>query len=73
MVTVTEACRQLGIAKKKLYELINSGEIASVVLPSPSGARTPRRVGDRGGKPGRRIEQGEIDAFIARNRQPATP
>jgi predicted DNA-binding transcriptional regulator AlpA len=75
LVTVAEGCRQLRISKAKFYELINSGEIASVVLPSPGGSRAPRRIGEKGPKPARRIEQAEIDAFIERHRvqAPAAP
>ena len=73
LVTVAEAARQLGVGKTKMYELINSQEIAVVVMPTPgSTAPRPRRVGERGPKRSLRIEQAVIDAFIARGRQPAT-
>jgi len=55
-VTVDDACEQLGIAKTKLYELMKSGDLASVKLPPGTEMS------------GRRVEQSEIDAFIARNR-----
>ncbi len=69
MVTVAEACRQLGISKVKFYELLNGGHIATVLLPTPGGARDKRRVGHGGPRASRRIEQAEINAFIERNRQ----
>jgi predicted DNA-binding transcriptional regulator AlpA len=57
LVSVAEACGQLGIGKVKFYELMNAGEFGETVsLPSPTGAR-----------PGRRIKQAGIDAFIERN------
>jgi excisionase family DNA binding protein len=55
-MTVDEACEQLGIAKTKLYELMRTGELASVKLP-PATEQS-----------GRRIEQAEIERFIDRNR-----
>jgi predicted DNA-binding transcriptional regulator AlpA len=68
LVTLAEAMDQLGVGKTRLYELINSGEIATVELPTPGGATARRRVGDPGPKKSRRIEQAEINAFIERNR-----
>lgn len=56
LVSVDEACEQLGIAKTKLYELMRTGDLASVKLPPGTNMA------------GRRIEQAEIDDFIARNR-----
>ncbi len=70
MVTVAEACRQLGISKVKFYELLNGGHIATV-LPTPGGGRGKRRVGHGGPRASRRIEQAEINAFIERNRETA--
>lgn len=61
LVTVNEACEQLGMSRNKLYELMTAGEFAYVSLPPHSK------------QAGRRIEQAEIAAFIARNRQSATP
>jgi excisionase family DNA binding protein len=58
--TVEEAREQLGVAKTKVYELMSSGELAFVKLPPGSN------------NAGRRIEQAEIDAFIARNRTRAS-
>jgi hypothetical protein len=71
LVTVAEARGQLGIGLTKMYELINTGEIAVVRLPTPGGKATRRRVGESGARPSLRIEQAEIDAFIARHREPA--
>ena len=56
LVTVNEACEQLGVERDKLYELMASGELAYVKLPP--GTK----------QAGRRIEQSEIHAFIDRNR-----
>lgn len=56
LLSVEEACEQLGIRKRKIYELMGSGELASIKLPPGSK------------QSGRRIEQSEIDAFIERNR-----
>lgn len=71
LVTITEAGRQLGVGKAKVYELINSGELPSVTIPAPGGDRVPRRVGEPGPKPGRRIDQADIDAFIKRHKRSA--
>jgi predicted DNA-binding transcriptional regulator AlpA len=71
LVTLAEAMEQLGIGKVKLYELINSGAIVTVELPTPGGTAARRRVGESGPKKSRRIEQAEINAFIARNRAEA--
>ncbi len=60
LLTVAEAMEQLGIGKVKIYELMGAGEIAFVSLPPHTK------------QAGRRIEQSQIDAFIARHRQPAS-
>ncbi len=57
LLTVAEACAQLGIKTRKFYELCASGEIASIKMPPGTH------------QSGRRVEQSEIDAFIERNRQ----
>lgn len=54
--TVEETCAQLGLERTKVYELMASGELAYVKIP-PGSLQAARRV-----------EQAEIDAFIARNR-----
>lgn len=60
LLTVAEAMAQLGIrSKHKIYGLMRAGELAYVVLPPHTH------------QAGRRIEQAEVEAFIARNRQPA--
>lgn len=61
LLNTTEAAGRLGVSRRYLYDLINSGEIATVRLPSG------------GTKPEHRIEESEIEAFIERHRQPATP
>jgi excisionase family DNA binding protein len=55
--TVAEAMELLGIGKAKIYELMSLGELPYVSLPPHTK------------QAGRRIEQAEIDAFIARHRQ----
>jgi predicted DNA-binding transcriptional regulator AlpA len=70
LITVAQAAEQLGIGKTRLYELIHAGEIATIELPSPSGAPGRQYVGETGAKASRRIEQAEVDAFIERHRQP---
>jgi len=52
-----EVCEQLGIGIAKFYDLVNSGDLSPIRLPSPTGKRRELR-----------FEQAEIDAFIARNR-----
>lgn len=59
LLTPAEAMEQLGIGKAKLYELMGCGEIPYISLPPHTK------------QAGRRIEQGDIDAFIARHRQTA--
>lgn len=59
LVTVADAAIQLGLSERTVYELMTSGELASIKLP-PHTKQAPRR-----------IEQTEINAFIARNRQTA--
>lgn len=59
LVTVAEAMEQLGVGKPKIYELMGTGEIAFISLPPHTK------------QAGRRIEQAEIDAFVARHRQTA--
>ncbi len=61
LVTVAVAAEQLGLSQRTVYELMNSGELASIKLP-PHTQQAARR-----------IEQTEIDAFIKRNRQAAVP
>jgi excisionase family DNA binding protein len=63
LLTVAAARERLGMSKDKLYELMRAGELAFVKLP-PYTQHS-----------GRRIEEAEIEAFIARNRQsaPAAP
>jgi excisionase family DNA binding protein len=58
--TVAEAMEQLGISKDKIYELMGGGHLAYISLPPHTK------------QAGRRIEQAEIDAFIARHRQSAS-
>lgn len=67
LITVAAAARQLGVGKTKMYELINSGEIAVVNLPTPGGKSARRLVGERGPRPSVRVPQGEVDRFIERH------
>jgi excisionase family DNA binding protein len=60
LLTVPEAAERLGVQRRKIYELMASGDLASVKLPPG----TPQS--------GRRIEEAEISAFIDRNRGYAT-
>lgn len=57
LLTVAEACEQLGMSRTAVYQLMYRGEFPSVQIPS-----------ENGGKSTRRIEQAAIDAFIARYR-----
>lgn len=59
--TVQETAAELGLSKRKVELLISSGDLESVQIPGPNGPW------------GRRVEQTEIDAFIARNRGATTP
>jgi excisionase family DNA binding protein len=58
LLTITEAAEQLGMSKGRVYELMYKGEFASVQVPSSTDGRRATR----------RLEQSEIDAFIARYR-----
>ncbi len=53
LVTVDEAACYLGMKRRKLYDLIASGKIASVLIP-------PRM---------RRLDIRDLDRFIDENRQ----
>jgi len=57
LLTLTQVADQLGMSKGAVYDLMYRGEFASIQIPSDSGRRATRRV-----------EQSEIDAFIARYR-----
>lgn len=57
LLTVAEVAGQLGMGKTAVYDLLRRGEFASIEIPSGSGRRATRR-----------IEQSEIEAFIARYR-----
>lgn len=67
LITVREACEQLGIGKTKFYELIHQGEFS--VFNLNSAPRGPVRKG--GQRPAIRVEQAEVDAFKARIKVPA--
>jgi excisionase family DNA binding protein len=58
--TVDEAAGLLGISVTSVWDLMRSGKLASVAIPSARG---------HGKRSMRRIEQSEIDAFIERHRQ----
>jgi hypothetical protein len=62
VVTVAEAAFQLSLDPRQVYGLIYAGHLTPVRLPSRNG---------NGGGPVR-IEQAEIDQFIASHRHPAT-
>jgi hypothetical protein len=64
LLTVAEVADQRGMGKTAVYALMYRGEFASVEIPSDNGKWATRR-----------IEQTEIDAFIARYRvsTPTTP
>ena len=66
-LTLAEAQEILGIGKTKMYELVNSGELETF---SVSGG-TPRRVGEKGPRPSRRIRESDLERYIQRNRVPA--
>lgn len=62
LLKVTQAAGKLGISRRKLMELIYTGEIETIRLPSK-----------RTGLPyEHRIEPAEIQRFIDRNRQRAS-
>lgn len=60
--TVAETATLLGFSERTVWDLIRSGELASVAVPSATG---------RGKRAMRRVERSEIDAFISRNRATA--
>lgn len=60
MVTVTEACDQLGIKKTKFYELIRKGELAAVDINGVE----KRRIGEPGRRRSLRVSQAEIGRFL---------
>lgn len=57
LLTSAEVRAQLGIGTTKFYELVASGELAVIRIPSPTGRRQELR-----------IEPSELAAFIERNR-----
>lgn len=69
LVSVPKAAKQLGLSNDYLYQLIKAGGIQAVQLP-PARGRYEGKRGSLGW--GLRIEQAEIDDFIARNRVEAT-
>ena len=62
LLTSAEVREQLGIGPTKFYELVASGQLAVIRIPSRTGKRRELRV-----------DPAEIAAFIARNRETATP
>jgi excisionase family DNA binding protein len=44
MLKVTQACRKLGLSRRKLMELIASGDIATVRIPSKNGGVREHRI-----------------------------
>ena len=69
-LTLAEAQEILGIGKTKIYELINSGELETFDV-SEGKPKTPRRVGEKGPRPSRRIRESDLERYIQRNRVPA--
>ena len=63
LLTIAEAAPAMGISETTLWRLIRHHEITTVEIPSARG---------RGTRAMRRIETTEVDAFIKRNRVPAT-
>lgn len=61
MVTVVDACDQLGIKKTKFYALVNTGELAAVDINGVE----KRRVGETGRRRSLRVSQAEINRFLA--------
>jgi excisionase family DNA binding protein len=63
LLTITEVSQQLGLSKSVVYELMYTGDLRSVEIPSRNGKQAMRR-----------FEQAEVDAFVARHRveHPAT-
>jgi hypothetical protein len=72
LVSVAEARRQLDLGLTKIYELIHTGELDTVLVPSKAGASPGKRVGEPGPRGTRKIKQASIDAFIERHSQAAT-
>jgi excisionase family DNA binding protein len=60
LLTVNEAAAQLKVSREQIYKLIKRGELVSIVMR-----------GEGGETGSRRIEQSELDAYIARNRDHA--
>jgi excisionase family DNA binding protein len=58
LLTIAQAAEQLGMSARGTYELMYKGHLSSVEIPSTG-------TSDR---KSRRIEQAEVDAFIARHR-----
>lgn len=73
LVSGAEARRQLDVGVTKFYELVHSGELETVLMPSANGKHlTGRRVGERGPRGTRKVKQASIDAFIERHSQAAS-
>jgi len=70
LYTLAEVQKLLGIGKTRMYELINNGEIGTVDVSSGK-PKQPRRVGDTGPRPSRRITAADLNAYIKRNKVPA--
>lgn len=60
MVTVAEACRQLGIGRTTFYKLVNTRELEAVNL---NAAAPKRLVGQSGPRRSIRVPQSAIDAY----------
>jgi predicted DNA-binding transcriptional regulator AlpA len=69
LITVREACDQLGCGRTKFYELCQQG-VFSVFNLNSGAPRGPVRKGQQ--RPAIRVEQAEIDAYKASIKVPAT-
>jgi predicted DNA-binding transcriptional regulator AlpA len=69
LITVREACGQLGIGRTKFYELCQQG-VFSVFNLNSDAPRGPVRKGQQ--RPAIRVEQAEVDAYKARIKVPAS-
>ncbi len=60
LLTTAQAAKKLGVSRRYLYDLISTGEITTIRLPSG------------GSKPEHRVEPEEIERFKAEHRQTAS-
>lgn len=60
LLSAPQVAEQLGVSKSQAYQLMYSGDLASIQMPAARGT-TGRALR-------RKVEQSEVDAFIERNR-----